>query len=92
MITYNKITKIQSEIYFDGELIGHIEAIGDMFSIEVRYMSINIPKSSKKLVKGIIERLNKAHIHYQYKQFVKVYNLRNSKMYGKKYVEFQILD
>jgi len=92
MITFKKLTQLNSDIYFDGELIGHIESIGDMFSVEVRYMSINVPKCNRRLVKGVIERLNKAHIHYQYKQFVKVHNLRNSKMYGKKYVEFQILD
>jgi hypothetical protein len=91
-MTYKKLTSTTSEIYFNGELIGTIEMIGLMYSIEVRYMSFNLPKDHKRLIKGIISRLNKHYIQYNYKRYVHVYNLRQSKMYGKKYVAFEILD
>ena len=92
MIKYEKLNQTQSDIYFNGGLIGHIDLIGDMYAIEVHYTHINLPREDKRLVRGLIERLNKQHINYQYKQYVKIYNLRNSIMFGRKYVEFNILD
>ena len=89
---YKKLTQLETDIYFNGELIGHIEKIGSMYSIEVRYMPLNLPQEHKRLIKGIVSRLNKHYLEYNYKRYVHAYNLKNSKMYGKKYVEFQILD
>ncbi len=92
MIEYNKISQHISEVTYDCELVGYVELIGDMYSIEIYYMTLNLPKDKKRLIKGIIERLVKWQKHRDYKEMVKRYELRNSKMYGKKYVEFHILD
>ena len=92
MVTYKKLTTMQSDIYYDDELIGHVERIGNMYSIEVHYMTINLPAHQKRLIKGLIERLNKHHLKRRYKEMVMKYDLRNGKLYGKKYVEFHILD
>ena len=92
MINYKKITSTITEIQFDDEVVGHVELIGDMYAIEVYYMPLNLPKKDKRLVKGIVERLVKTHKAKVYKKIVMLYELRNSKMYGKKYVEFFVLD
>ena len=92
MIVYKKLTSLASNIYYDDELIGHIERIGDMYSLEIHYMTLNLPSHRKRLIKGIIERLDQQHRNKQYKKMVMAYNLRNSKMFGNKYVEFYILD
>jgi len=92
MIAYKKLTTVLSDIYYDDELIGHVERIGTMYALEIHYMTLNLPLQHKRLIKGIIERLDQRHRDRQYKKMVMAYNLRNSKIYGNKYVEFYILD
>lgn len=92
MITYYKITDTISDIHFYCEKVGFIERIGDMYAIEVYYMPLNLPVHQKRLIKGIIERIVKRHKAREYREMVKRHELRNSKMYGKTYVKFEILD
>ena len=92
MIQYNKISPTISQVTFDGELVGYVELIGDMYSIEVYYMTLNLNKSESRLIKGTIERIVKKHKAREYRELVKKRNLRYSIMYGKKYTKFFVLD
>lgn len=92
MISYKKITTQLTEIHFNSERCGYVERIGEMYAIEVYYMPLNLPITQKHLIKGTIERIVKAHHKRQYRLMVMRHELRNSKMYGPKYVAFEILD
>jgi len=91
-VTYNKITDSITEILHDCEKVGYVERIGNMYSIEVQYHTLNLPTTQRKLIKGIVERLIVRINKRKYKEMVKRYQLRNSKLYGKKYTKYFILD
>jgi len=92
MITYHKLTPTLTDIHYDCEKIGCVERIGNMYSIEVYYMPLNLPVAHKRLIKGTIKRIIKDHHARQYREMVKRHQLRNSKMYGKVYCKFEVLD
>lgn len=92
MITFKKRTTVQSDIYSNGEKIGTVDRVGDYYLIEVMYCPTHLHIKNRKLIKGLVERIYKGYLSYEYKQRVKLDKLRNSKMYGSKYVEFFILD
>lgn len=91
-ITYKKLTTTLTDIHYDCSKVGYIERIGNMYSIEVYNMPFNLPIDKKQYIKGTIKRIIRDHHKRQYKLMVMRHNLRNSKMYGKVYCEFEILD
>lgn len=79
MLTFNKINDIQSEILWDGSIIGYLEKpFRTWYKIEVGYMETELPANKSHLVKGLIERIHLNNLSKQKRTFIKEHKLKNS--------------
>jgi len=58
MIHYNQLTDYQSEILFDGSIIGTLERLAnEWYIIEIDYFSFPVSVDKKHLIHELIERV-----------------------------------
>ena len=59
MIHFKQITKYQSNILSNGKQIGTLELLANtIYLIEIDYFEFQLPVKEKRLVKGVIKRVN----------------------------------
>ena len=77
MIHFEQITKYQSNILSNGKQIGTLELLANtIYLIEIDYFEFQLPVEDKRLVKGVIKRVNARNEKRKYKEIKRMVNFK----------------
>ena len=77
MIHFQQITKYQSNILSNGQQIGTLELLANtIYLIEIDYFEFQLPVEDKRLVKGVIKRVNARNEKRKYKEVKRMVNFK----------------